>query len=333
MTTRWYGAASGAFWKTNPTSQLPEKQATAKRRSGWRSELYPRVIVMDCALPGMNGLEATRKILENTPQALVLMLSMHPEETWVQQALAAGARGYILKNAVDLELGAAIRRVVAGEKVLDSQLDRPEALKGERGRGAHAAGIADSAEDRGWQIEQRDCLRVELEREYGRGSPRQYDGYSGHSQDCRTGGLCYPQRVGEPSVNRRQFLQGMAGVASAASLDLPRVFAAPEINPGFRLVDVTSGSGIHFQHNTGAYGGKLLPETLGSGCAFLDYDADGWQDILLINGMDWPGHKRQRTTLRLYQEQSQRNIHRCYSRFRPRYRDVWHGSSRRGLQQ
>ena len=60
------------------------------------------------------------------------MLSMHPEETWVHQALAAGARGYILKNAVDLELGAAIRRVMMGEKVLDSQLDRPDALKGER---------------------------------------------------------------------------------------------------------------------------------------------------------------------------------------------------------
>jgi enediyne biosynthesis protein E4 len=70
--------------------------------------------------------------------------------------------------------------------------------------------------------------------------------------------------------------------------------------PGFRLVDVTSQAGIHFQHNSGAYGGKLLPETLGSGCAFLDYDADGWQDILLVNAMDWPGHKRQRSTLRLY---------------------------------
>ncbi len=57
---------------------------------------------------------------------------------------------------------------------------------------------------------------------------------------------------------------------------------------------------MQFQHNSGAYGGKLLPETLGSGCAFLDYDADGWQDILLINGMDWSGHKRQRSTLKLY---------------------------------
>ena len=70
--------------------------------------------------------------------------------------------------------------------------------------------------------------------------------------------------------------------------------------PGFRFVDVTSAAGIYFQHNSGAYGGKLLPETLGSGCAFLDYDSDGWQDILLINGMDWPSHKRARTPLRLY---------------------------------
>jgi len=51
-------------------------------------------------------------------------------------------------------------------------------------------------------------------------------------------------------------------------------------------------------HNSGAYGGKLLPETLGAAAPFLDYDIDGWQDILLVNGMDWPGHKRQRSTLR-----------------------------------
>jgi hypothetical protein len=59
-------------------------------------------------------------------------------------------------------------------------------------------------------------------------------------------------------------------------------------------------AGIQFRHNSGAYGGKFLPETLGSGCAFLDYDGDGWQDILLINSMDWSGHKRSRTTLHLY---------------------------------
>jgi DNA-binding NarL/FixJ family response regulator len=98
-------------------------------------QLRPKVIVMDCALPGMNGLDATRLILENSPQSLVLMLSMHPEETWVRQALEAGARGYILKNAVDVELGAAVRRVAAGETVLDSQLKRSSALKGERNAG------------------------------------------------------------------------------------------------------------------------------------------------------------------------------------------------------
>jgi hypothetical protein len=100
-------------------------------------------------------------------------------------------------------------------------------------------------------------------------------------------------------VNRRDFLFTAlgTGLANAAS---PWAFANPASSLGFRLTDVTNAAGIQFQHNSGAYGGKLLPETLGSGCAFLDYDADGWQDILLVNGMDWPGHKRQRSTLRLY---------------------------------
>ena len=90
---------------------------------------------MDCALPGINGLEATRKILETHPKVLVLMLSMHAEETWVSQALNAGARGYVLKNAMDLELGDAIRRIVSGETVVDAQLSRQQTLKGERNTG------------------------------------------------------------------------------------------------------------------------------------------------------------------------------------------------------
>jgi hypothetical protein len=98
-------------------------------------------------------------------------------------------------------------------------------------------------------------------------------------------------------VNRREFIRQGIGAGLAAGA-LPSLFPAP--SAGFRFVDVTGSAGIHFEHNTGAYGGKLLPETLGSGCAFLDYDADGWQDILLLNSMDWPGHKRQRTTLKLY---------------------------------
>jgi hypothetical protein len=100
-------------------------------------------------------------------------------------------------------------------------------------------------------------------------------------------------------LKRREFLSGSAG-AGLISLALPRLLRGASVPPSFRFADVTQRAGIQFQHNSGAYGGKLLPETLGSGCAFLDYDADGWQDILLINGMDWPGHKRQRATLRLY---------------------------------
>jgi DNA-binding NarL/FixJ family response regulator len=98
-------------------------------------ELHPRVIVMDCALPGLNGLQATREILENRPDAKVLMLSMHTESTWVRQAIEAGAKGYVLKNALDLELGAAIRKIAAGETVFDPQVEPPSALKGERNAG------------------------------------------------------------------------------------------------------------------------------------------------------------------------------------------------------
>jgi DNA-binding NarL/FixJ family response regulator len=98
-------------------------------------ELHPRVVVMDCALPGMNGLQATREIMEDSPEANVLMLSMHSESTWVRQAIEAGAKGYMLKSALDLELGSAIRKIAAGETVFDPQVEQPSALKGERNAG------------------------------------------------------------------------------------------------------------------------------------------------------------------------------------------------------
>ena len=98
-------------------------------------------------------------------------------------------------------------------------------------------------------------------------------------------------------MKRREFLKQSLG-AGILSSGFP--FSFPRNSLGFQFTDVTAQAGINFHHNSGAYGGKLLPETLGSGCAFLDYDADGWPDILLINSMDWPGHKRQRSTLKLY---------------------------------
>jgi enediyne biosynthesis protein E4 len=103
-------------------------------------------------------------------------------------------------------------------------------------------------------------------------------------------------------VNRRNFLGAslLGGLAAHSQSSLLNAFAAESSSLGFRFTDVTRQAGIQFQHNSGAFGGKFLPETLGSGCAFLDYDRDGWQDILLINGCDWPGHKKNRSTLRLY---------------------------------
>jgi DNA-binding NarL/FixJ family response regulator len=98
-------------------------------------ELAPDVIVMDCALPRTSGLIATRQILGQAPERKILMLSMHSEDTLVRQALAAGARGYILKNALNLDLVVAVRRVAAGETVLDPQVSRPAPLKGEREHG------------------------------------------------------------------------------------------------------------------------------------------------------------------------------------------------------
>lgn len=98
-------------------------------------KLCPQVIVMDCQLPEMSGLEATRKILQSNPETAILMLSMHSEDTLVRQALEAGARGYVLKNAMDLDLANAIKSVAAGKSVVDPRVQRTENLKGEREAG------------------------------------------------------------------------------------------------------------------------------------------------------------------------------------------------------
>ncbi len=84
--------------------------------------LRPAVVVMDFALPSMNGAVATRQILKNCPQTAVLILSMHSEPTYVRTCLEAGAQGYLLKNAMDLELVAAVKQVAEGARVLDPRL-------------------------------------------------------------------------------------------------------------------------------------------------------------------------------------------------------------------
>lgn len=94
------------------------------------AKLRPAVVVMDFALPSMNGAVATRLILKSHPETAILVLSMHSEPNYVRSCLEAGARGYLLKNAVDLELIGAVKQVAAGEPVLDPRLGKvPDADK------------------------------------------------------------------------------------------------------------------------------------------------------------------------------------------------------------
>jgi len=87
----------------------------------------------------------------------------------------------------------------------------------------------------------------------------------------------------------------------ALGLLLASAFVLAQTPPaGIQFRNIAQQAGIRFTHNNGAFGKKYLPETMGAGGAFLDYDGDGWQDILLVNSKDWPGRQRQRSTLKLY---------------------------------
>jgi enediyne biosynthesis protein E4 len=81
------------------------------------------------------------------------------------------------------------------------------------------------------------------------------------------------------------------------------LFVTPAAQPGpapITFTDVTAASGVRFKHESGAFGKKYLPETMGSGCAFVDVDGDGWQDIVLVQSTTWPGRPATRSTLALY---------------------------------
>jgi DNA-binding NarL/FixJ family response regulator len=87
----------------------------------------PDVVVLDFALPSMNGATAARKIAASVPEAAILILSMHSEPACVRNCLEAGARGYLLKNAMDLELVEAVKTLAAGGRVLDPRLTLEQA--------------------------------------------------------------------------------------------------------------------------------------------------------------------------------------------------------------
>lgn len=111
---------------------------------------------------------------------------------------------------------------------------------------------------------------------------------------CSSG--CKPQPVNEkhsfaqsaPTADRGITPNATSPATIAGVPPSPELFERP--SGPIEFTDVTAQAGIHFKHNSGAFGKKYLPETMGSGVCFIDYDNDGWQDILLINSMDWPGH-------------------------------------------
>jgi DNA-binding NarL/FixJ family response regulator len=118
-----------------PTFQVVGEASDGLEAVKLAEQLRPGVVVMDCALPQINGIEASRRILAKHPETAILMLSMHSEDTLVRQAMEAGVRGYILKNAMDLDLVSAIQKVAAGKTVIDPQITRTGTLKGERDTG------------------------------------------------------------------------------------------------------------------------------------------------------------------------------------------------------
>jgi len=89
-------------------------------------------------------------------------------------------------------------------------------------------------------------------------------------------------------------------IALASLLVEKTAISAPPESSSIQFRDITQRAGIHFVHNNGAFGKKYLPETMGPGVAFIDYDNEGWPDIFLVNGMDWPGHEQRQSTPKLY---------------------------------
>ena len=88
-------------------------------------------------------------------------------------------------------------------------------------------------------------------------------------------------------------LAGALGAAAALCVATATTGTAQSALPVF--TDATKAAGITFKHESGAFGKKYLPETMGAGGAFLDVDGDGWQDVLLVNGMAWPGRPAKRS--------------------------------------
>lgn len=103
---------------SQPDMQIIGEAGNGKEAVEMTEKLLPDVIVMDVAMPELNGIEATRKIIAALPRSRILALSMHKDSVYVREILRAGARGYLLKDSIDSDLLAAVRAVAKGEGYL-----------------------------------------------------------------------------------------------------------------------------------------------------------------------------------------------------------------------
>jgi DNA-binding NarL/FixJ family response regulator len=108
----------GRILAAEPDMEIVGEASTGHEAIARTEELQPDVVVMDVAMPELNGIEATRRLAANAPRTRVLALSMHKDSVYVREILRAGAKGYLLKDAVDRDLLAAVRAVARGEGYL-----------------------------------------------------------------------------------------------------------------------------------------------------------------------------------------------------------------------
>ena len=102
----------------DPEIRAVDEAANGQEAIRLARQLRPQVIVMDMAMPGLDGVQATREIVKDQPGIAVLILSMYSEENYVRNAFDAGARGYMLKEALDVDLAGAVKALAAGGQVI-----------------------------------------------------------------------------------------------------------------------------------------------------------------------------------------------------------------------
>lgn len=104
--------------EAQPDMQIVGQAGNGREAVDLAAKLRPDVVVMDVAMPELNGIEATRRITESSPRTRILALSMHRDSVYVREVLRAGARGYLLKDSGDADLVAAVRAIAKGEGYL-----------------------------------------------------------------------------------------------------------------------------------------------------------------------------------------------------------------------